>query len=120
MTEFEGKILEMLNKINDKVDKIIIKREATVITTPISAPAASVTIESTPTVKPSAVISKQKEAEAKLKGEQKYSGEGRRVCPGCGSSEFNAVPDKSVVLHYVASTPIYGKKYICRKCGKEV
>ncbi|MFX1395193.1 MAG: hypothetical protein ACFFAH_16740 [Promethearchaeota archaeon] len=120
MTEFEGKVLEMLNKINDKVDKIIIKRQAAPITAPVSAPTASVTIESTPTVKPSAVVSKQKEAEAEIKGEQKYSGEGRRVCPGCGSSEFNAVPDKSVVLHYVAGTPIYGKKHICKKCGKEV
>ena len=46
--------------------------------------------------------------------------EGRRVCPECKGTAFNAVEDKSQVLHQMGGVKIYAKKYICRGCGAEV
>jgi len=114
LSEFEEKVLELLKKIDEKLDKILTTGSKA------AAPTATVTIESTPTVKPSAVAEKQEEEEKLAKGEIKPDSEVRRVCPKCGSTEFNAVPDKSKVMHYVASTPIYAKKNVCKKCGTEV
>ena len=75
-------------------------------------------IESPTTVKPSAVVDRQIEEEKIAKGEIVAPLEGRRVC-SCGSTEFNAVEDKTKPLHYVSGTPIYAKKHICKRCGKE-
>ncbi len=113
MSEFEQKVLKLLEEINSKLDKIL-KAESTVGST-----ASTVSVSSTPstTVKPSAVVEKQEE-EAKL--EEKPPVEGRRVCPECGGTAFNAVEDKTQVLHQMGGVKIYAKKYVCRSCGHEM
>ena len=117
LSEFEERVLELLKKIDEKLDKVLAAGSKAAAP---ATPTAKVTIESAPTVKPSAVAEKQEEEEKLAKGEIKPDSEIRRVCPKCGSTEFNAVPDKSKVMHYVASTPIYAKKNVCRKCGAVV
>ena len=125
MSEIQEKILNLLTKINDKIDKILAMKETqsapTISQTKNEGPiqAASVKIESTPTVKPSAVVEKQIEEEKKAKGEIRETPEGRRICPKCGGTDFNAVEDKTKPLHYMSGVPIYAKKYICKKCGFE-
>jgi len=113
LSEFEQKVLKLLEEINNKLDKVL-KADSSVGTT-----ASTVSVSSTPstTVKPSAVIEKQEE-EARL--EEKPPVEGRRVCPDCGGTSFNAVEDKTQVLHQMGGVKIYAKKYVCRSCGKEM
>ncbi|MFX1311836.1 MAG: hypothetical protein ACFFHD_04365 [Promethearchaeota archaeon] len=113
MSEFEQKVLKMLEEINSKLDKVL-KAES-----PIGSTTSTLSISSTPstTVKPSAIIERQEE-EAKL--EEKPPVEGRRVCPECGGTSFNAVEDKTQVLHQMGGVKIYAKKYVCRSCGKEM
>ena len=115
MSEFEEKILEMLKKIDEKLDKVLEAGNKEVISAPQAT--SKVEIISSPTVKPSAVVDKQ-EAEEKTK--EKPPVEGRRVCKDCGGTAFNAVEDKSQVLFQQGGMKVYAKKYICRKCGKEV
>ncbi|KKK44383.1 MAG: hypothetical protein Lokiarch_18770 [Candidatus Lokiarchaeum sp. GC14_75] len=45
----------------------------------------------------------------------------RLICPKCGVFGHNlkSIDDKSKVLSYIGSRPIYRKKYACRKCGEE-
>ena len=113
MSEFEQKVLKLLEEINSKLDKVL-KTEPTAVSATssvsVSSPAAT-------TVKPSAIVEKQEE-EAKL--EEKPPVEGRRVCPECGGTSFNAVEDKTQVLHQMGGVKIYAKKYVCRSCGKEM
>jgi len=108
---FEEKVLNLLEKINEKLDKLLGnessgKRE--IIT------GSSPTIE---TVKPSEVVEKQ---EAEAKEMEKPPVEGRRVCPECGSTSFNTVEDKTQVMHQQGGIKIYAKKYVCRQCGYEM
>jgi ribosomal protein S27AE len=115
LSEFEEKILEMLKKIDEKLDKVLEAGSKEVISAPQATP--KVEIISSPTVKPSAIVDKQ---EAEEKAKEKPPVEGRRVCPDCGGTSFNAVEDKSQVLFQQGGMKVYAKKYICRKCGKEV
>ena len=119
MSEFEEKVMEMLKKIDGKLDKILTMENKSPApqSTPavISAPSSSST-PATSTVKPSALVEKQQEEE---KMKEKPPVEGRRVCTKCGSTEFNTIEDKSNVLHQMGGIKIYAKKYICKKCGEE-
>ncbi len=111
MSEFEQKVLKLLEEINTKLDKVL-KVEPTTVS---SAPMAS--SESTPvatTVKPSAVVDKQEE-ESRM--EEKPPVEGRRICPECGSTAFATHEDRSQVLHQMGGVKIYAKKYVCKQCG---
>ena len=108
---FEEKVLNMLEKINEKLDRLLGiessgKSEIKIV--------PSSTLE---TVKPSEVVEKQ---EAEEKAMEKPPVEGRRVCPECGGTSFNTEEDKSQVLHQQGGIKIYKKKYICRSCGREV
>lgn len=116
MTEFEEKLMDMLKKIDGKLDKILENGSSHVQAhqETISIPSSSTT-PGAKTVKPSAVVEKQVESE---KMKEKPPVEGRRVC-GCGSTEFNAVEDKTKILHQQGGLKIYAKKYICKRCGKE-
>ncbi|MFX0022491.1 MAG: hypothetical protein ACFE9S_09185 [Candidatus Hermodarchaeota archaeon] len=103
MSEFEQKVLKLLEEINSKLDKAL-KAETTSVT---SAPVVSAT--STPsatTVKPSAIVDKQEE-EARM--EEKPPVEGRRICPECGSTSFATHEDRSQVLHQMGGVKIYAK-----------
>jgi len=108
---FEEKVLNMLEKINEKLDRLL-GNEISVKSEIKTAPSS--TLE---TVKPSEVVEKQ---EAEEKAMEKPPVEGRRVCPECGGTSFNTEEDKSQVLHQQGGIKIYKKKYICRNCGREV
>lgn len=121
LSEFEEKIMDMLKKIDGKLDKIL--ESGTKASAPqptpaaTSAPAPAPTPASEPTgIKPSALVEKQEEEE---KMKEKPPVEGRRVCAKCGGTEFNSVEDKTNVLHQMGGIKIYAKKYICKKCGAE-
>ena len=107
MSEFEQKVLKLLEEINNKLDKVL-------KTGPTSVSSASeASVSSTPTatsVKPSAIVDKQEE-EARL--EEKPVLDGRRVCPECGGTAFTTHEDKSQVLHQMGGVKIYAKKYVC-------
>jgi len=106
MTEFEEKILSLLETINGKLDKLL-----NVKTSQYSIP------ESRTTVKPSELVEKQEEEDRAI---EKPPVEGRRVCPKCGGIAFNTVEDQSQVLFQQGGMKIYAKSYICRSCGTKI
>ncbi|MFX1322487.1 MAG: hypothetical protein ACFFAQ_12680 [Promethearchaeota archaeon] len=106
---FEEKVLNMLEKINEKLDKLLGSES--------SSESEIKTGSSLETVKPSEIVEKQ---EAEEKAMEKPPVEGRRICPECGGTSFNTEEDKTQVLHQQGGIKIYKKKYICRKCGREV
>ena len=124
MSEFENKVLEMLKKIDEKLDKVLgakastesvkIPEEVTPAKKEAVTPAKKEAVKPT-TMKPSEVVEKQVEAE-KIK--EKPPVEGRRICK-CGSTEFNTVEDKTKVLFQQGGMKVYAKKLICKKCGEE-
>ena len=61
------------------------------------------------------------EHEKELGESQDLSSKQRLTCPKCGAfgHNLNSLDDKSKVLSYMGSRPIYRKKYACRKCGEE-
>lgn len=119
MSEFEEKLMEMLKKIDSKLDKVLEmgSKAPAPAPQPTPAPAATSTSSAPTTVKPSALVEKQEE-EAKMK--EKPPVEGRRVCPKCGGTAFKTEEDKTKVLHQMGGMKIYAKRYICKGCGTEV
>lgn len=116
MSEFEEKVLKFLEEINGKLDSIL--KGGTAELKPTTAVASSEPAPAAPSApsrpKPSEIVEKQKEQE---RIQEKPPVEGRRVCPECGGTAFNAVEDKSQVLHQMGGVKIYAKSYICKKCG---
>jgi hypothetical protein len=116
LSEFEEKVLKLLEEINRKLDSLL--NEEPSPTPEVSSPAPTPTTASeTSYLKPSELVEKQKEEE---KLEDKPPLEGRRVCPDCSGTAFNAVEDKSHVLHQMGGVKIYAKKYVCKRCGREL
>ena len=116
MSEFENNVIKLLEIINGKLDTLL--KESSSATVTSSAPAyvpAPVPEPSRP--KPSELVERQKEEERMI---EKPPVEGRRVCPKCSGTSFNATEDKSQVLHQMGGVKIYAKKYICKGCGTEV
>ena len=111
MSEFEKKILNLLEKIDEKLDKLLdIKGSGRVETRSVDSKGEGY-------VKPSAVVEKQVEEQKAIK---KPPIEGRRVCPACGGTAFKTEEDKTQVLFQQgAGMKIYAKRYICRNCGTE-
>ena len=120
MSEFEQKVLKLLEGIDSKLNKLLspgTTSSAPVQATPSPSPASSpAPVPSPAPVKPSAVVDKQEMDE---KFAEKPPVEGRRVCSKCSGTSFNTVEDKSQVLHQMGGVKIYAKKYICRGCGTE-
>ncbi len=110
MSEFEQKVLKLLEGIDSKLDRLL-KPEVVNAPTPSAAPSPAPA-----TIKPSAVVDKQ-EMDAKFA--EKPVVEGRRICSKCSGTAFNTVEDKSQVLHQMGGVKIYAKKYICKSCGTE-
>lgn len=108
---FEEKVLNMLEKINGKLDKLL-GNESSGTSEVINA-----SLSTTETVKPSEVVERQ---EAEEKAMEKPPVEGRRVCPECGNTEFRTEEDKTQVLFQQGGMKIYAKRYICKKCGYEL
>ncbi len=105
MTDFENKVLKLLEKIDEKLDKLL----------GAGSSEGAKTSASGGLTKPSDVVDKQ-EMDEKMK--DKPSTEGRRVCSECGGTAFKEEEDKSHILHQMGGMKIYQKKYICKKCGK--
>ena len=116
MSEFELKVLKLLEDINVKLDKLLKGEPARTDSVSPTPTIPSATSPAATTVKPSAILDKQAE-EARL--EEKPPIEGRRVCPECGGTAFATHEDKSQVLHQMGGVKIYAKKYVCKKCGYE-
>ena len=110
MNDFEEKVLSSLKNIDEKLNKLLgvkgSETESKTLTTPVVH-----------SVKPSAIVEKQEEEE---KVKEKPPVEGRRVCPACGGTDFNAEEDKSQVLFQQGGMKLYAKRYICKSCGAEV
>ncbi|MBN1801954.1 MAG: hypothetical protein JW891_10635 [Candidatus Lokiarchaeota archaeon] len=124
MSEFEQNVIQKLNEINQKLDKLLIQKPPTpapavATTVPVSQTSTSTQVSaSQPTnVSPSAVVERQIEEEKLV---EKPPVEGRRVCPDCGNTTFNQIEDKTQVLSMMGGIKIYAKKYVCKKCGKEM
>ena len=107
MTDFEDKVLELLEEINKKLDMLLGSSDKEI----------SGSNRGEDYVKPSAVVEKQEEEQKAL---EKPPVEGRRVCPECGSTDFRTEEDKSQILHQMGGIKIYAKKNICKKCGYEL
>ncbi|MBD3211773.1 MAG: hypothetical protein GF311_04120 [Candidatus Lokiarchaeota archaeon] len=111
MTEFEEKVVDLLETINTKLDKLLNSGG-----TGGSSVISRTTKSGGGSVKPSAVVDKQEEEE---KLQEAPPIEGRRVCPKCGGTDFKEESDKSKVLHQQGGLKIYAKKTICKNCGYE-
>jgi len=113
LSEFEQKVLKLLEDINGKLDKLLMAGSTSVSSAPTTSVASTPT---STTVKPSTIVEKQEE-EARM--EEKPPVEGRRVCSECGGTSFATHEDRSQVLHQMGGVKIYAKKYICKQCGYE-
>ncbi len=120
MSEFEQKVLALLQGIDSKLDKLISsqisKLRAKSGTPEQTTTTTHVAVTPTPaTTKPSEVVDKQ---DMDDKAVEKPPVEGRRVCTKCAGTTFNAVEDKMQVLHQMGGVKIYAKKYVCKGCGE--
>ncbi len=117
MSEFEQKVLKLLEDINGKLDKLLKTEPAPISSAPTPSAAPSpVPSPAVTTVKPSAIVERQEEA---ARMEEKPPVEGRRVCPECGGTAFATHEDRNQVLHQMGGVKIYAKRYVCKKCGWE-
>ena len=123
MSEFEEKVIKLLETINGKLDKLLGSSSggsiAPATPSPKPAPAAPTpepaVAEPAGGLKPSEVIDKQKE-EDRLKVAPPV--EGRRVCPECGGTGFDEREDRSQPpIHQMGGIKIYKKKITCKKCS---
>lgn len=119
MSEFEEKVLDLLKKIDEKLDKVLDtgNKAPEPKPAPTPEPAATSPTPVASTVKPSELVEKQDEEE---KAKEKPPVEGRRVCPKCSGTAFRVEEDKTQVLMQQGGLKIYAKKNICKTCGTEV
>ncbi len=114
--EIEAKLTELADKVGEiesKLDALAEKVEA--LETAKSSPAmkAEAEEEEASNISPSDV-------EYKEKADKKVSSkDGRLKCPKCGNLNIQTREDKTKTLQFVAGKPIYGKKFVCPKCGTE-
>jgi uncharacterized protein with PIN domain len=112
LSDFENKVIEMLEDINKKLDLLLSDSGST-----LSVKEASQSYEKEGYIKPSVVVEKQEEEE-KLRENPPV--EGRRVCPECGGTDFRTEEDKNQILHQMGGIKIYKKIYVCKRCGKQL
>jgi ribosomal protein S27AE len=118
LSEFEQKVLKLLEDINGKLDSLLKSDTGATISTATVTSSAPAPV-ATPDVsrpKPSELVEKQKEEERMV---EKPPVEGRRVCPECGGTTFATHEDRNQVLHQMGGVKIYAKRYVCKKCGWE-
>ena len=114
MSEFEEKVIKLLETINGKLDKLLGSSSGGSIAPAAPSPEPAVA-ESAGGLKPSELIDKQKEEE-RLKVAPPI--EGRRVCPDCKGTDFDEREDRSQPpIHQMGGIKIYRKKITCRKCS---
>lgn len=112
MTDFEDKVLNLLENINKKLDTLLSASPSMA-----SNKGVSESNSEEGYVKPSAVLEKQEE---EAKALEKPPVEGRRVCPECGGIDFRSEEDKNQILHQMGGIKIYKRIYICKRCGYEM
>jgi hypothetical protein len=112
LTDFEDKVLNLLENIDKKLDMLMSKSPSVASDKTLSESAVKESY-----VKPSDVVERQ---EAEEKALEKPPVEGRRVCPECGGTDFRSEEDKSQILHQMGGIKIYKRIYICKRCGYEV
>jgi len=123
LSEFEEKVLDLLKKIDEKLDKVLDtgskapEPKPAPAAEPATAPTAASPTPAASTVKPSELVEKQDEEE---KAKEKPPVEGRRVCPKCGGTAFRTEEDRTQVLMQQGGLKIYAKKNICKGCGMVV
>jgi rubredoxin len=113
LSEFEQKVLKLLEEINTKLDKVLKGESATVSSASV---ASAETYPAATTIKPSAIVDKQAE---EARQQEHPVLDGRRICPECGGTSFTTHEDKTQVLHQMGGVKIYAKKYVCKTCGYE-
>lgn len=117
MSEFEQKVMKLLEDMNGKLDTLIKGGTGTTTTATVTSSAPAIVAVPEPSrPKPSELVEKQKEEE---RMKDKPPVEGRRVCPDCGGTTFATHEDKNQVLHQMGGVKIYAKRYVCKKCGWE-
>ena len=116
MSEFEQKVMKLLEDINGKLDTLIKGGAGTTTATITSSAPATAAVPESSRPKPSELVEKQKEEE---RMKDKPPVEGRRVCPDCGGTTFATHEDRNQVLHQMGGVKIYAKRYVCKKCGWE-
>jgi len=116
LSEFEQKVLKLLEGIDSKLDRLLSPGTASTAPVKVTPTPSAAPSPAPATIKPSAVVDKQEMDE---KYAEKPIVEGRRTCAKCGGTAFNTVEDKSQVLHQMGGVKIYAKKNICKKCGTE-
>ncbi|MHA1913223.1 MAG: hypothetical protein ACW986_16895 [Promethearchaeota archaeon] len=115
MSEFEQKVMKLLEEINGKLDSLLnAETPSSSMESSLGDPTAD---SESGVIKPSELVEKLKEEE---RLQERPPVEGRRICPECQGTSFNTVEDKSQVLHQMGGVKIYAKKYVCRNCGKEI
>ncbi len=112
MTDFEDKVLNLLENINKKLDTLLSDTKS--ISSDKNIDKSNNTEEF---VKPSVVVERQ---EAEERAIEKPPVEGRRVCPECGGTDFRSEEDKNQILHQMGGIKIYKRIYICKRCGFEM
>ena len=114
MSEFEQKVLKLLEEISGKLDSVLKGGPAASSSSPATSAPAPATVSEISRPKPSELVEQQKEQE---RLEEKPPVEGRRICPECSGTSFATHEDKSQVLHQMGGVKIYAKKYVCKNCG---
>jgi len=110
LNEFESKVIELLESINEKLDKLLVTPGVSIL----SSDSAAKLPEDKGIVKPSEVLEKLEEEERK---KTRPSPEGRRVCPKCNSTDFREEEDKEKVVFQQGGIKMYAKRYVCKNCG---
>ena len=110
MSDFEEKVISLLEKIDGKLDKVLSSIDSGASSSSKSSKSSS----SGGSVKPSSIIEEQ---EAEEREKEAPPVEGRRVCPECGGTDFKTQEDKSEVLYQQGGMKIYKKNHICKACG---
>ena len=108
MSDFEEKVLDLLETINGKLDKIL---SGEMISKSADETSSG---EAQAMMKPSEVVEEQKQKELQ---EDRPSPEGRRVCPNCQGIDFRMEEDKEKVVFQQGGMKMYAKKYVCKNCG---
>lgn len=110
---------EEISRLESKVDELTrFKEEIPTQTKPIKEPKRQIPVEEKTTQRaPANLKPPPSQSSETQKGELKD----RVYCPSCGAfgKDIRVMDDKSNVLYYQGQTRIYGKKRICKKCGKE-
>jgi hypothetical protein len=110
--EKSDEILDLLKKMNRKIDMIAARVSSLEITGSMKKPSSS----SSSGLAPSDVVFAQNAA-----SQGKVEVDGRMVCPKCGAfgKNIGEKEDRSKAISYSGGMAIYAKNYYCKQCSFE-